>query len=262
MLGMLDGLLRGGIDLDDADLIVGTSAGAMAGEALAGRGLERTVSLYREASLPVLDVPASTGELMAAMMLAASEARDANEAARRMANLPPVGRALAREADVRRFFAAHLSAPPWPSKRLLVTAVDAESGERAVFDAPSGVPLLEAVMASCAVPGVLPLVTINGRRYADGGLLSPYNVDLASGSSIVVVMSPLPVELRRPEALGAELASLRGAPVHTIYADEASLASIGPNLMAVEMVTTAIDAGAAQARREFEALSSFWTSGA
>lgn len=51
---MLDGLRRGGLDFGEADLIVGTSAGAIAGEALAGDGLERAVGLHREAVLPRL----------------------------------------------------------------------------------------------------------------------------------------------------------------------------------------------------------------
>src|SRR5262249_32647760 len=69
----------------------------------------------------------------------------------------------------------------WPRRRLLVTAVDAGSGEFVVFDRDSGVGVVDAVGASCAVPGVWPPVTINGRRYVDGGVRSAANVDLAAG---------------------------------------------------------------------------------
>ena len=50
-----------------------------------------------------------------------------------------------------------------------------------VFDAASDVRLLDAVGASCAVPGIWPPVTINGRRYIDGGIRSAANADLAAG---------------------------------------------------------------------------------
>jgi NTE family protein len=63
----------------------------------------------------------------------------------------------------------------------VVTAIDADSGLRAVFDVDSGVRLIDAVRASCAVPGVFSSVPIDERRYGDGGLRSPYNADLAAG---------------------------------------------------------------------------------
>ncbi|MER6000941.1 patatin-like phospholipase family protein [Nonomuraea angiospora] len=59
----------------------------------------------------------------------------------------------------------------WPDKRLVITAVDAESGEPADFDAGSGVDLLDAVCASTAGPGVRPPATIGGHRYIDGAML-------------------------------------------------------------------------------------------
>ena len=129
-----------------------------------------------------------------------------------------------------------------------------------MFDAASGVRLLDAVMASCAVPGVFPLVTIDGRRYADGGLGSPYNADLAAGSSVVVLLSPLAVELRQPATLEAEFAALRDATIHAAFADAISIAAIGPDLSAEDTVVAALDAGAAQAARELERLKPVWLS--
>ena len=46
--------------------------------------------------------------------------------------------------------------------------------------------------ASCAVPGVYPPVTIDGRRYVDGGMRSAANADLAQGYDRVVVLAPIP----------------------------------------------------------------------
>jgi NTE family protein len=73
----------------------------------------------------------------------------------------------------------------------VVTAVDAATGEFRTFDRDSGVPLVQAVAASCAVPGVYRPVTIDGRRYVDGGRRSAANVDLAEGFERVVVLAPI-----------------------------------------------------------------------
>ena len=67
--------------------------------------------------------------------------------------------------------ASRLPDREWPVRaQLLVTAVAADDGSFRVFDAGSGVPLLEAVAASCAVPLVWPPVPIQGRPYVDGGV--------------------------------------------------------------------------------------------
>ena len=113
----------------------------------------------------------------------------------------------------------------------MITAVDTDSTCRATFDAHSGVQLLDTVRASCAVPGVFPSVTIDGRRYADGGLRSPFNADLATGHGVVIVLSPLRTNAYIQQLLEADIASLGDARVHVIMADEASLAAIGPDLL-------------------------------
>lgn len=71
--------------------------------------------------------------------------------------------------------------PDWPRASLLVSAVDLDAGTRMVFGAP-GAPRPDpgrAVAASCAVPSYFVPVEIAGRRYVDGGLFSPANTDLA-----------------------------------------------------------------------------------
>ncbi len=55
----------------------------------------------------------------------------------------------------------------------------------------TGWPLLDAVAASCAVPGVHPPITVGGRRLVDGGLRSPTDADLAAGCDRVLVVAPV-----------------------------------------------------------------------
>jgi NTE family protein len=69
-------------------------------------------------------------------------------------------------------------------------ATDYASGKRIVFGE-TGAPeadLAEAVAASCAIPGFIEPVSINGRRYVDGGLHSLCNLDLLEAGDLDVVI--------------------------------------------------------------------------
>ena len=74
-----------------------------------------------------------------------------------------------------------------------MTAVDARTGQFVVFDAAGEAGLVDAVGASCAVPGVWPPVTIGNRRFVDGGVRSVANADLAAGYQRVVIVAPVTV---------------------------------------------------------------------
>src|SRR3569833_4186439 len=69
----------------------------------------------------------------------------------------------------------------WPERAFACTAVDAEKGAFQLWTKESGVGVVRAVASSCSVPGVDPPVTLNGRRYIDGGMRSPTIADLATG---------------------------------------------------------------------------------
>jgi NTE family protein len=257
MLGLIHTLREGGVDLGDADLVVGTSAGARTGAQLATGVLDEVVAMNRHAAALQIQGAAKLEEFLAASMRIIGEVGDGQQAARRIANLEPLGPGLVSEAERRRVIASHLPVQAWPAQRLVVTAVEADSGSRVTFDADSGVGLLDAVTASGALPGIFPLATINGRRYADGGVHSLYNADLAAGHDIVVVVSPMPLDGYLQGKLDAEVAVLGEATVRVILADEASLATIGPNPLSAD-TERVVNAGAAQAQREIDAVRSAW----
>lgn len=146
----------------------------------------------------------------------------------------------------------------WPGKRLTISAVDAETGHRIAFDAGSGTSLLDAVTASCALPGIYPLAETGGRRYADGGVYSLYNADLAAGHDVVVVISPISLSPYLRGQLDAELAALGDCASHVILAGGQALARIGPDLNAASAQIPALDAGMAQAAREAASLRDVW----
>jgi NTE family protein len=249
MVGLIEGLRERNIDLGAADLIVGTSGGARTGAQLASRTLGQAAGIYRRGEAPPATATAPLDRFVTASMGILAEA-EGQEAARRIANLEPLGERLGDPAERRAVIAAHLPVQEWPDQRLAIVAVDAETGARVAFEASSGVPLLDAVTASGALPGIYPLVTIDGRRYADGGAHSLYSADLADGHDIVTIVSPIALNPYLRRQLDAEVAELGEATVNVIIADEASLAAIGPDPLAVETMPAAVDAGAAQAQRE------------
>jgi NTE family protein len=253
MLGLIDALREGGVDLGDADLVVGTSAGARTGAQLATGVLSEAVEMNRRGTAAQPQGAATLGEFLAASMEIIGQVGDGQEAARRIANLEPLGPGMVSETERKQGIAAHLPVRAWPQRRLVITAVAADTGERVIFHASSGVGLVDAVTASGALPGIFPLATINGRRYADGGVHSLYNADLAAGNDVVVVVSPMPLNGYLRSKLDAELATLGEATVHVIVADEASLAAIGPNPLTTD-TGRAVAAGAAQAKREIDSL--------
>jgi len=117
------------------------------------------------------------------------------------------------------------------------------------------VPLSRAIASSCSVPGIYPPITINGRRYIDGGMRSGTNADLAEGydNVLVVVVSagiPGPRADASQKRLESELDVLRksGSNVSVISPDAASIEAFGENLMDFRRRAGAADAGLAQGR--------------
>ncbi|UXY32092.1 patatin-like phospholipase family protein [Streptomyces sp. HUAS TT20] len=88
---------------------------------------------------------------------------------------------------------------PWP-RPLHCTAIDTRSGQLRMWDFTAGVPLPQALAASCSIPGLFPPVTVGGIRYIDGGMRSPLNTTLAWGHQHVVAMSCFPLTATREAA--------------------------------------------------------------
>ena len=194
-VGMLAGLADHGIDLRDADLVVGTSAGSVVGALItSGAGLEE---LYASQLAPPEPTrPARMGvATIVRWCWAAARCRSREQVAARVGKLA-LAKLTVPEAERREIIEARLRVHTWPAQALLVTAVDAESGEFAAFGKDSqvgdtSVTLVDAVTASCALPGVWPPAAIGGRHWIDGGVRSVANADLAAGYERVVVLAPI-----------------------------------------------------------------------
>ncbi|MEH1168505.1 patatin-like phospholipase family protein [Micromonospora sp. CPCC 205539] len=257
-LGLLAGLAERGVALSGADLVVGTSAGSVVGaQVCSGAPVEQ---LY-EAQLapPTSEVAARLGwSVLARLAWAGGRTRDAARARARIGAMAVAARTPS-EASRRAVIEARLLAREWP-QRLRVTAVDAASGEFVVFDGDSGVSLVDAVGASCAVPGVWPPVTIGARRFVDGGMRSAVNADLAAGARRVVVLAPTTAAFGPMPRLSAQVAQLRadGARVAVVAPDAAARAAIGRNVLDPARRAGAARAGRAQAAVVVDEVAALW----
>ncbi|MEV1331399.1 patatin-like phospholipase family protein [Micromonospora costi] len=257
--GLLAGLAARGVALVEADLVVGTSAGSVVGaQVCSGRPVEE--SYAAQLAPPHGEATARFGmAAVARLVWAGARTRDEVRARARIGAMALSARTPS-EASRRAVIESRLPVREWPARRLLVTAVDARSGEFVVFDAASGVSLVDAVGASCAVPGVWPPVTIGGRRYVDGGMRSPVNADLAAGSDRVVVLAPTTAAFGPMPRLAVQVAALRGqgARVVVVSPDAAARAAIGRNVLDPARRAAAARAGRAQADAVADEVAAVW----
>jgi NTE family protein len=275
LVGVLAGLFEAGLDVTTADLTVGTSAGSTAAAQIAGATPTELLAASlatapqrgagpagsdrgRARTGPVTDHMDRTSKIIAA-------AHDPADMRRRMG-------AAALDLDAasdgswqtqwRATVASRLPSQHWPQRTVLITAVDAHTGEPVVFDRHSGVDLADAVAASCA--GGLPY-RIGDTLYIDGGYRrSSENADLAAGYGRVLVLSPLGGRTRHPLDWGMQLAAqvdelhARGSRVEKIFPDSHSEHMFGANAMDLSLRPPAARAGYEQGRALAGPLTEFW----
>jgi NTE family protein len=263
-IGLLAGLRAADVDLALADVVIGTSAGSVVGALLRTPSVDlaqrAAAQLDPDSARAELTVDLDLDLLVTTFTEAVSGARDLAAALTRigaMALATPTVSEEARRAAV----AARLPTPDWPARPLTVTAVDAETGELRTFDRTSGVALVDAVTASCAVPGVWPPATIGGRRYIDGGTGSATNATLALGHRRVLVVAPTTTPARGPFAgIEDETQTLSEAAsrVLVITADEEARAAFGANPLDPATRPASALAGRRQADTVAATVRAFW----
>ncbi|MFJ1762583.1 patatin-like phospholipase family protein [Amycolatopsis sp. NPDC088138] len=249
--GLLAGLAERGQDLTGADLIVGTSAGAtVAAQITSGVALADLFARQADPARQTPEIPAEIDmeKFVADFGAVFADAGSPAQVRQRVGEMALAAETVP-EADRLAVIAARLPSHDWPAQRIVLVAVDAETGEPRLLDRESGVPLVDAVAASCAVPGIWPPVTIDGRRYIDGGVRGE-NADYAASATRVTVIAPMGLESPLPgeKALLAVLEDLRaaGAEIAALSPDEASVAAIGQNPLDPSTRTPAAEAGRTQ----------------
>jgi NTE family protein len=260
MTGILHGLHERGFDALSARQIIGTSAGSAVGAQItSGLPLSELFERQTDPARQSRELSPTPQQLqaLATNLLPLLNIEDGAERTRRIAK-------LALEADTvdertrRAVIEARLPSHEWSDYPLRIVAVDTENGESKLFDRGSGEGIVDAVAASCAVPGIWPPVSINGHRYMDGGIRTPENADLASACTTLLVLSP--IGLNGNAALRVQLESLQNNSVRVrlIEPDAASKAAIGLNPFDTEKRTAAAQAGRRQGHERAKEIVAFW----
>jgi NTE family protein len=273
-LGLIAGLFDAGVDLTEADLIIGTSAGStVAAQITSGTGpAELYAAILAEAPQPQPQ-PREAGSDRGRALSGPSymkwsngiigSAQDASDMRRRMG-------AAALEMDAsdgssqtrwRDIVTARLPSQHWPQQPVLITAVDARTGEPVVFDRDSGIDLVDAVAASTSA---MTPYRIGEDRYINGGYRRSENADLAAGYGRVLVLSPFGGRSRMPLEWGMDLATqvaeLRagGSKVETVFPDGGAGDVFDANALDPSTRLQAARGGYDQGRALAERLAEIW----
>ncbi|WP_051179435.1 patatin-like phospholipase family protein [Nocardia concava] len=257
--GIVAGLADAGVDVTEADLLQGTSAGSNVAAQL-GSGVEIAELVRRQVDpavqsreiVPSMEKFAGLWEQLGATIEELPV--DSVERRRRIGALALAAESVP-EPERRAVIESRLPEHDWPARALRITAVNAETGELRVFDKDSGVTLVDAVTASSAVPMVWPCATVDGVRYTDGGVRTSVNADLATGYPRVLIIAPMP-----DAELDAQVSGLvaAGARVEVIAPDEAAITAFGVNPLDSATRVPALEAGRAQGKADAERIGALW----
>jgi NTE family protein len=253
-----------GFDPRDADLIVGTSAGALTGSSLRfgisasdlyayirneplsreGQAIFDRIGPVPEA--PVLSRPRFIKRPSGRLVLSAMR-HPLRSRAGLICAVAPVG-----TIDMKPFGEAfrNLTGDGWCDEGLWIVASCLPMGERVVFGRDDGpnVDVPTAVCASCAIPGVFAPIEIDGKHHVDGGVHSPTNADLVADGDYddVIIVSPMsanrlsvrarrvnPVRMYCRALLGGEVKALRrrGVAVRTFQPGSREQRLMGMNAL-------------------------------
>ena len=236
-------------DARNASVLVGTSAGAVVAALLAaGVGVKTLVACQQGqgeqcqwqhdrdsgGALPPWPAARFTGSGLLGLGL-----RGEVSPLTAFCGLLPTGRL--DMTPLRRLIDSAIPAGQWPDHPAtwLVT-VDTDSGERVAFGHP-GAPAAavnDAVCASYAVPAWCPPVSIQDRRYIDGGVASPTSADLVADTAVDEVVILAPMAARNPDRPRAPLPWIERRVRHYMTAivdrEEALLRAAGKRVIRLE----------------------------
>jgi NTE family protein len=234
-LGIIAGLSDAGVELTEADLIIGTSAGSTVAAQITSGSLPADLYAAILAEVPQPQTGRAGSDRGRAPHLSGPNymewsnkiigyAEDASDMRRKIGAAAlemdtSDGSGQTRWHDI---VAARLPSHHWPQQRVLITAVNAHTGEPVVFDRHSGIDLVDAVAASTSA---MTPYRIGDNRYINGGYRRSSNADLAAGYGRVLVLEPFGGRSRTPLDWGMDLATqvdeLRaaGSKVETVFPD-------------------------------------------
>ena len=242
--GVLAGLLENGVNVDKADRVIGTSAGAFVGAILVNgydmkdyyyelderrdNNDRATLSsdiyrLWQNAFVVGRDDAQKVGQMLGDIVYTRPSHMDLEE----------------RKQAVRQ----RLGDVEW--KDILdITVINARTGDVGVFNSRSDVTLEDAITASGAVPGIWPHIRLNNSDWIDGGMVAPTNAMLAKGAKSIIILAPLADGLGMIPSVYDDAKQLsEQSHVLVIQPDSASEAEIGNNIYNPENIIKVGNAG-------------------
>ena len=267
-VGYLNGLRKRGVDLTDAQIVVGTSAGALVASIVSAVKLaafSREVGML--ARLASMLVPATA--LRPSQSRALNMCTDATEASPdtlRRIGFAALAAHSESAAKLRRSvgLALGVGSNRWPAPRLNIVTVDAYTGERLVVTAAAGVSAARAAAASASVPRLFDPQPVLDRKCMDGGVSgSGTHSDIVAGAGRAVVIA-LGASMRQEKASGTlpvgslnrEMQALAAAGTETLLR---GLRKVDPaTLMSRRSVPGALAMGDEQADGDAAAIGKFW----
>jgi NTE family protein len=229
-IGLVTGMADAGLDLRNADLFVGTSAGArVALDLTGGKPLEEIYQQRVGPGGPPVAPPATLdwARIRAGVDEAKQTGDSPAETLRRYGELALTA-AVGTGSDRRKVVASQLPLQAWPEQRVLIAAVNAETGERRAFGRDDGIDVVDAIIATTAAFGSPPMF-FDGHHYIDGGYHSSDNADLAIGYERVLILalrSPPNAMRLIPIEVGVDALRAAGSQVEVIHPDEETLAAL------------------------------------
>ena len=267
--GLIAGMAEAGVALHHADFILGTSAGSVVGSQLAlGRQPDALLHAEFAAAEAAKEAQASRGgkapDLTGLMGIMARRPPGQPMPADLMLELGTYAlnaRTQSEEVFISGFGALAQLEHPWPEK-YACTAIDTATGEFLLWNKDTAAPLRLAVPSSCSVPGIFPPITIEGRRYMDGGMRSGTNADMAREYGKVVIIAVMPpafAPMMMP-GLEREMAVIadHGGEAALLVPDAACGEAFGLNLMDSSNREAIARAGFAQGQADAERIGAFW----
>ncbi|MCJ1787611.1 patatin-like phospholipase family protein [Staphylococcus warneri] len=265
-IGYLKGLFDKGIDLRTVDYIIGTSAGSQVSTTISSMidwdtiWQEQIIEKVNETT-PISDK--EMGELFQAFDQLAKESKSTKAWVDGMGEIskntqPNVSLDARRDMIRNRLGSVPLE---WNDK-LNIVATELETSERKVFNAQSGVALIDALAASSALQGVWQPIPINGYHYYDGGSYSMENPDVVDDAvKVIVLTTNLPIET--PYALDQLVEQMKadGKDVYVVKpSDEvvSILQAYQYNTVNADMREEIAQAAVKQGATDYEQLKSFF----
>ena len=272
--GFFHGLYEQKVDLNIAEMVVGTSAGAYAGSTLTSGHFKHLLSMFDFfgqfpglfAKLAPVTSPTLSQKRAQEINFSVRDGTPASIRAIGHAALAADNRLNGDGVDRLAWLLTGDSRTNWPVAKMYTTANDCYTGERLIVGQTvarkNGIPLAHAAAASSSLPGVIG-PTLLGQRYCmDGGISRTWaHADVVAGSKRAIVITL---------TNGYEGSLLSGIP-HNIYDEMKNLGAIGTkgmliiagtppglNLLDPRQIEPALRAGYERAKVEAPKIRSFW----